>query len=296
MKTLHIAIIAGSAISFLMFMSFFAIYWYNSTNAIHTGRVGAISPMELELTNITTEPSIVTVGNTFQIYASVNNTNPWPVTYNGGCVSPLTVSFDKNVQIQNGIGCYAISSEVINPGQVAQIHGPSTGLLYNGTSIGASNATITFSYQARGSSYNVTVSKQIAIMPPAAPPLYEQLKLAKMYVSSTDHTLGIRLDCKKPIGLQMKSIDGSIDVQKATALAYTSPEFVAKVNKYGTVSYNSFFNDWVTGDPCNTIWKSVEMVFSTTDANGYARNIQVSEDVDLTRVLNVTEYQSGFMR
>lgn len=296
MKTLHIAIIAGSGISFLMFVSFFAIYSYNSANTVHTGSVGAISPMQLELEGITTEPSIVTVGNTFQIYARINNTNPWPITYNGGCVSPLTVSFDKNVQVQNGIGCHAISSEVINPGQVALVHGPSTGLLYNGTSIGTSNATITFSYQEKGISYNVTSFKQIAIMPQAAPPSYEQPKPAKMYVNNADHTLGVKLDCTKPIGLQMKSIDDSIDMQKATALAYSSPEFVSLANKYGTVAQNSFFNDWVAGDPCNTIWKGVEVVFSTIDKNGYARNIQVSEDVDLTRVLNVTEYPSGFAR
>lgn len=104
----------------------------------------------------------------------------------------------------------------------------------------------------------------------------------------------IRLDCTKPIGEQMAQIDKSIDVKKAISLAYTSPEFVAKEKQYGTVSYNSFFNDWVAGDPCNTLWKGVEVVFSATDKNGFARNIQVSEDVNLTKVLKVTEYQSGF--
>ena len=109
-------------------------------------------------------------------------------------------------------------------------------------------------------------------------------------------TTQVKLDCSKPIGAQMSQIDKSVDVQKAISLAYSSPDFVAKANQYGNVTYNSFFNDWVTGDPCNTIWKSIEVVFSTTDKNGIARNIQVTEDVNMTHVLNVTEYQSGFSK
>ena len=106
----------------------------------------------------------------------------------------------------------------------------------------------------------------------------------------------IKLNCSKPIGMQMEQIDKSVDVQKAITLAYTSPEFTSKVNQYRNVTYNSFFNDWVTGDPCNTTWKSIEIVFSTTDKNGLARNIQVTEDVNLTRVLNVTDYTSGYFK
>ena len=114
--------------------------------------------------------------------------------------------------------------------------------------------------------------------------------------SFPSETTQVKLDCSKPIGAQMSQIDKSVDVQKAISLAYSSPDFVAKANQYGNVTYNSFFNDWVTGDPCNTIWKSIEVVFSTTDKNGIARNIQVTEDVNMTHVLNVTEYQSGFSK
>ncbi|MGI0065838.1 MAG: hypothetical protein ACREAT_03650, partial [Nitrosotalea sp.] len=182
MKTVHIAIIAGSLIAFFMFLAFFAIYSYNSSNINHLGPVGAISPMELQLENVTTEPQTVIVRNTFQIYATVNNTNPWPVTYHGGCVSPLSASFDKNVQIQREIGCFAMSNEVINPGQSVRIHAPSTGIAYNATTIGTTNATLVFTYQNQNTTVYANASKQITIEPQKSAPstkLEDQLGLSK---------------------------------------------------------------------------------------------------------------------
>ncbi|CUR51401.1 exported protein of unknown function [Nitrosotalea devaniterrae] len=298
MKTLYIAIISGSVIALSMLSFFIMIYSYNSSNQNISGPIGAMSPMEPLLANVVTEPELVTIDNSFQIYATVNNTNPWPITFYDGCTSPLTVSFDKNVQIQNEVGCNAISSEVINPGQVVRVHGPSSGVVWNATTVGITNATITFSYQNRGNNMNITTYKQIAIGPPVAPPsrFAEQLKLARTYLNPVDRAGGLRLDCHDPIGLQMKSIDESVDVKKAIDLAYTSQEFVSKVNQYGTVYYNSFFNDWITGDPCNTIWQDVEVVFTGYDKNGNSRNIQVTEDIDLTKVLNVTDYGSGYFK
>ncbi|MEO9277693.1 MAG: hypothetical protein ABI340_07970 [Nitrososphaera sp.] len=298
MKTAYIAIFSGATIAVMLFLFFVGLYSYEQSKEPKSGPVGAVSPWPLEFEKIETEPKTVTIGNTFQIYATIKNPNIWPITYHDSCVSPLTISFDKNVQIQHQIGCMAISTETINAGEQVRVHGPSTGIAYNATTIGTTNATITFSYQNQGIDQNITVSKQIEIEPPLPTPAQtvEQLKLGRMYVDPADPTKGIILDCKKPIGLQMKTIDESIDVQKAINLAYAYPDFISKVNQYGTVTYNSFFNDWVTGDPCNTIWKGVEMVFTATFDNGTARNIQVSEDIDLSKVLNVTEYQAGFSR
>ena len=298
MKTLYIAIISGSVIALSMFSFFIMIYYYNSSNQNISGPIGAMSSTELLLENIVTEPEIVSIGNSFQIYATINNTDPWPIAFYDGCASPLTVSFDKNVQIQNEIGCNAISSEVINPGQVVRLHGPSPGVVWNASAVGITNAKITFSYQNKGNNINITAEKQITIGPHVEPLSHfaEQLKLARTYLNPVDRNAGLRLDCHDPIGLQMKSIDESVDVKKAIDLAYTSQEFVSKVNQYGTVYYNSFFNDWITGDPCNTIWQDVEVVFTGYDKNGNSRNIQVTEDIDLTKVLNVTDYGSEYFK
>jgi hypothetical protein len=164
MKTLYIAIISGSVIALSMKAFFIMIYSYNSSNQNISGPIGAMSPMEPLLANIVTEPEMVTIGNSFQIYVTVNNTNPWPITFYDGCTSPLTVSFDKNVQIQNEVGCNAISNEVINPGQAVRVHGPSPGVVWNATTVGITNATITFSYQNRGNNMNITTYKQITLV------------------------------------------------------------------------------------------------------------------------------------
>lgn len=181
MKSPYLAIISGSVISLSMLLFFIAIYSYNSSNQNTSGPIGALSSMEPLLTNIVTAPEIVTINNSFQIYATVKNTGPWPITFYDGCTSPLSVSFDKNVRIQNEIGCDAISSNIINPGEQVMIHGPRTGLVYNATAVGTTNATIMFSYQDKGNSYNITTYKQITVEPPIVPPsnLPEQLGLAQ---------------------------------------------------------------------------------------------------------------------
>lgn len=190
MKTLYIAIISASVISLGMLLFFIAIYSYNSSNQNISGHIGGLSSMEPLLVNIVTEPERVIAGNSFQIYATVKNVGPWPITFHDGCTSPLTVSFDKNVQIQNEIGCNAISSEVINPGEQVRVHGPRTGLVYNATAVGTTNATITFSYQDKGNTYNITTYKQIAIesTPPLPSNLPEQLGLAQ---SDSINPLGV---------------------------------------------------------------------------------------------------------
>lgn len=181
MKTPHIAIISGSVISLGMLLFFISIYSYNSSNQTISGPIGAESPMTPLFENIVTEPETVTIGNSFQIYVDVKNVGPWPITFYDGCTSPLTVSFDKNVQIQSEIGCNAISSDMINSGEQVRIHGPRTGLVYNATDIGTTNATITFSYQDKGNPYKITTYKQITIepTPPLPSNLPEQLGLAQ---------------------------------------------------------------------------------------------------------------------
>jgi len=298
MKTLHLSIIAVAAIAVIASISFFSQAEYNNKPPC-TFCPSIPSPNQtLKILDITTEPAIVSIGNSFLIYADVSNPNPNSIYLNSGCASPLSATFDKNVETKQGISCFAMSKEEIKSGQQTRIHGPSIGTTYNATSIGLTNAVITLTYQAQGKSEIVTSSKQITISPPALTPsqIVDQLRLARTGISRVDSTAGIKLDCKNPIGIQMNAVNQSVNQTKAISLAYTSQEFLNEVHQYGNVYYNSFFNDWITGDPCNTIWKDVEVVFTGYDKNGLTRNIQVTEDVDLTKVLNVTDYASGYFK
>ena len=88
----------------------------------------------------------------------------------------------------------------------------------------------------------------------------------------------------------MEEINISVNVKKAIALAYTSPEFLSKVKQYGNVSYMSFYNDLFPDQSCNAYWKGIEVMFTTNDKNG-DRNIQVYEDIHLTKVIKIEDFQ-----
>lgn len=297
MKILVI-IIAAAAIAVIASVSFFSQIQYDNKIPCTFCSEDRSPNQPLQILDITTEPSVLHIGTSFLIYADVSNPNPYSIYLHGACASPISATFDKNIETTHGFACLAMSNEEIKPGQQTRIHGPGIGTIYNATSIGLTNAVITFTYQAQGKTETVNSSMQIKISPPATPPsqIVDQLRLARVNISGMNSSAGIKLDCKNPIGNQMNAVNQSVNQTKAIALAYTSQEFLNETHRYGNVYYNSFFNDWITGDPCNTIWKDVEVVFSGYDKNGNARNIQVTEDVDLTKVLNVTDYGSGHFK
>ncbi|MDE1843910.1 MAG: hypothetical protein KGI10_01115 [Thaumarchaeota archaeon] len=292
MKILYFAIIGSVTISIIVSLTFFTI----PDNRLHcTFCPEDRTPNQtLTINDITTAPTELYVGSTFLIYADVNNPNPYSVYVNNECISPISATFNQGVTVVNSalVSCIRITKQEIQPGQDARIVGPSIGITYTASSVGKTNATITISYEAQEHQYNVTTNRQIIISYPASTPsqIVDQLRLAQTYAKQSNATEGLRLDCKIPMGIQMRAINESVNQTKAIALAYTSQEFLNESQQYGNLYYNSFFNDWITDDPCNTIWKDVELVFTGYDKNGNSRNIQVTEDIDLTKVLNVTNY------
>lgn len=164
MRTLFLSIIIASiVIATIASISFF----FNSGN-VHPCTYCPEQPtpnQPLQVRDVTTEPSIPYVGNTFLIYANVYNPNPYSVYIRAGCISSLSATFDKGVEVtmNRDILCPEMSKQEIPSGQEARILGPSTGILYNATSVGITNATITVSYEAQGKAENVTISKQFTI-------------------------------------------------------------------------------------------------------------------------------------
>ncbi|HKU33357.1 MAG TPA: hypothetical protein VJR22_05885 [Candidatus Nitrosotalea sp.] len=128
----------------------------------------------LQIRDITTAPEILTNGKTFIIYANVYNPNPYSVFINSGCVSSLSAIFDQHVNTTNNalaISCPAIERQEIPTQQEARIVGPSTGITYNATSVGTTNATITVKYEDHDNAKNATISKQFTIGYPGITPL-----------------------------------------------------------------------------------------------------------------------------
>jgi hypothetical protein len=130
----------------------------------------------VQLVNLHTIPSIVIVGNTFKIGATVINDSPHTITFvSGPCDSPLSTTFDRNVLVQHGPPCLAASHfelqpgvhlVKLKPGQEASVTGPSIGTIYKAISAGQTTAILTFHYQTQnGHSTSVTKSFTFTIRP-----------------------------------------------------------------------------------------------------------------------------------
>ncbi len=113
---------------------------------------------EIDLTSIQTNPLHVHVGDSFQINATIVNDSPGTIYFNGGCQSPLSTIFDKNVAIGHAMGCFAIFKTDLKPGENAMIVGPSQDNSYTANLSGITNADVIFSYQTENKSEN-TISK-----------------------------------------------------------------------------------------------------------------------------------------
>ncbi|MHB8545568.1 MAG: hypothetical protein ACYDAJ_02225 [Nitrosotalea sp.] len=189
MKILIIAVVLVASVAIIASISLVAI----PNTQVHTCTLCPNIPSSgqpLEITNISIEPPTVTLGTSFLIYADVFNPNPYSIYVNNGCISSVSATFDKNVEIQKGISCFSMSKQEIPSLQKTRIHGPSIGTIYNATSAGNTNATIMISYVAAGSVGTITTSKFFTIDTPSNTPrgltLEEQLCLANSCIGPND--------------------------------------------------------------------------------------------------------------
>jgi hypothetical protein len=97
--------------------------------------------------NIYTVPPKVTVGDTFSLKSIVFNNSTETITFtNGGCTSPVSVTFNKNVIVESHEVTASCKGQLVklNPGEQLLIFNPGT--TYKATSFGITNATMTFKY------------------------------------------------------------------------------------------------------------------------------------------------------
>lgn len=113
---------------------------------------------EIELANIHTSPSNIHVGDSIKINATIINNSPDVISFNSGCMSPLSATFDNNVGINQAMGCLAIYVQNLQPGENTTVVGPGNSISYIANSIGSTNANVTFSYTVENKSQN-TLSK-----------------------------------------------------------------------------------------------------------------------------------------
>jgi peptidoglycan/xylan/chitin deacetylase (PgdA/CDA1 family) len=106
----------------------------------------------VKVLNVNAKPSSVAVGNKFSIRDTSFNNSSATITFtNGTCTSPLSITFNKTVMIENQAAaapCKAPPQQVIlTSGEQSAILSPTlSGMAYKATTPGTTNATISFNY------------------------------------------------------------------------------------------------------------------------------------------------------
>lgn len=123
----------------------------DSINLVYTE-----SNLPVEFLDIHTEPSIVHVGDSFRINATVINNTPNTITFKGLCDSPLSAVFNNNVVIEHGLACEGFTIVELKSGEKTSVVGPSSGIVYHASNAGMTNARITFTYAIQDESTSIS--------------------------------------------------------------------------------------------------------------------------------------------
>ncbi|MBI3622560.1 hypothetical protein HY212_00580 [Candidatus Pacearchaeota archaeon] len=179
----------------------------------------------VEIQNIQVQPTIIKVGDTFTVNATLVNNSPNTIfLQHGVCDGPFSVVFDNHVTVnQNQIVCPMIAMlQKINPGEKITITSPGSALTYRATTSGTANATVTIPYtidqtdqsqseiaKTISKSFSFTITKSSS---QTIPVLSSPLKQFKSGIAAQDVT------CKEGLQLVIKAKDNSpACVQSSTA-------------------------------------------------------------------------------
>ena len=124
----------------------------SSKSTTSTSAPTAIHVKGVKVLRVHTVPSKVAVGNTFNLRGVVINNSTATITFdNGTCISPLSVTFNKNAITEPHLTTASCKSQTVTlkPGGQSPVLSPNlSGKIYRATAPGTTNATLTFKYGA----------------------------------------------------------------------------------------------------------------------------------------------------
>ena len=170
-----------------------------------------------EIQNIQVQPSMLNVGNTFTVNATLVNNYPIPIFLTSGvCQAPFSVIFDNHVTVkQKQIMCpMMLILQKIEPGEKITLTSPGSALTYLATADGTANATVTIPYSMRdqtgqnqsqiqktiSKSFLFTITSPTSQTTPVIPPPLKQFKSG---MAAKD------VKCEQALRLIIKAEDGS---------------------------------------------------------------------------------------
>ena len=123
----------------------------------------------VQIQNVQVQPSIIRVGDNFNITATLVNNSTDTISVHNDCISPFSVAFDSRATVDVEKPCiYFAISKLLKPGESITVSGPGSNIAYRATDAGIANTTITFSYTDENQTNsntlptaNPTISKSI---------------------------------------------------------------------------------------------------------------------------------------
>ncbi|MGI0062820.1 MAG: hypothetical protein ACREBA_10255, partial [Nitrosotalea sp.] len=197
MKTLHlgIIIILGTSLGI-------------STHVAFADNIKGV-----QIQNIQVRPSIIKVGDNFNITATLVNNSTDTISVHNDCLSPFSVTFSHaTVDVEKPCIYFAIS-KLIKPGESITVSGPGSNIAYRATDAGIANATIAFSYTDENQTSSTfanpsIISKSIlfTILPQSTQTTSVMLDPLEQFRSGT---FVQDIKCRQDFQLIMKSEDGT---------------------------------------------------------------------------------------
>jgi hypothetical protein len=130
-----------------MLLFIIGISTINSILSLSTHQVFALPLNNVIISHLSTNPSVVMIGNSIGIHAVIKNNSTHSITFNSGCgAAPLNAMFNKNVQIKPRQHCEIIFHVVIKPGEKVDLQAPPAAEKYIAISTGKTVANVIFHY------------------------------------------------------------------------------------------------------------------------------------------------------
>ncbi len=206
----------------------------------------------VQIQNVQVQPSIIRVGDNFNITATLVNNSTDTISVHNDCISPFSVAFDSHATVDVEKPCiYFAISKLLKPGESITVSGPGSNIAYRATDAGIANTTITFSYTGENQTNsntlptaNPTISKSIlfTILPQSVqttstiPDPLEQFRSGILIPD---------VKCKQDFQLIMKSEDGT----PACVTSYTANILLERGWAEPVTSRNTQTTDTKNHDP-----------------------------------------------
>ena len=130
MKTLHITIIAILIFSTLLYLK--------PIQAENTGNIMIVNPQ--------VQPSVIKVGDTFAINATLVNNSTNTINVKNGCGGPFSVALDEHAKSEVKVCNWMAIQIILKPGQNITGSSLASNIAYRAIESGVANATVIFSY------------------------------------------------------------------------------------------------------------------------------------------------------